>query len=149
MFTCGRALYSELTTETKSVLLDCSAKAESVELTKISTADSVLVFESARSSVQQSAHKSTRWWHFFKNSWNHCNFQISPCKLESILNDNIQVNLCQKLLFLHQLTHKMTTDCSLNYKFNTWKVLKLKKFLNPFCFAYTLGLLPCLTSPQS
>ena len=24
----------------------------------------------------------------------------------------IQVNLCQKLLFLHQLTHNMTTDCS-------------------------------------
>ena len=25
----------------------------------------------------------------------------------------VQVNLCQKLLFLHQLTHNMTTDCSL------------------------------------
>ena len=24
-------------------------------------------------------------------------------------------------LFLHQLTHTMTTECSLNYKFNTWK----------------------------
>ena len=24
-------------------------------------------------------------------------------------------------LILHQLTHRMTTDCSLNYKFNTWK----------------------------
>ena len=34
---------------------------------------------------------------------------------------DVQVNLCQKLLFLHQLTHNMTTDCSLNYKFNTWK----------------------------
>ena len=33
----------------------------------------------------------------------------------------LQVNDCQKLLFLHQLTHNMTTDCSLNYKFNTWK----------------------------
>merc|ERR1712051_697397 len=33
----------------------------------------------------------------------------------------LQVNLCQMLLFLHQLTHNMTTDCSLNYKFNTWK----------------------------
>jgi hypothetical protein len=33
----------------------------------------------------------------------------------------IQVNLCQKLLFLHQLTHNMTKDCSLNSKFNTWK----------------------------
>ena len=32
----------------------------------------------------------------------------------------VQVNLCQKLLFLHQQTHNMTThDCSLNYKFNT------------------------------
>ena len=31
----------------------------------------------------------------------------------------LQVNLCQELLFLHQLTHNMTTDCSLNYKFNT------------------------------
>ena len=34
----------------------------------------------------------------------------------------VQVNVCQKLLFLHQLTHNMTTDCSLNYKFNTWKL---------------------------
>ena len=31
----------------------------------------------------------------------------------------LQVNLCQKLLFLHQLTHNETTDCSLNSKFNT------------------------------
>ena len=31
----------------------------------------------------------------------------------------VQVNLCQKLLFLHQLTHNITRDCSLNYKFNT------------------------------
>ena len=31
------------------------------------------------------------------------------------------VNLCQKLLFLHQLAHNMKTDCLLNYKFNTWK----------------------------
>ena len=34
-------------------------------------------------------------------------------------NANLQVNLCQKLLFLHQLTHNMTKDCSLIYKFNT------------------------------
>ena len=33
----------------------------------------------------------------------------------------IQVNDCQKLLFLHQLTHNMTTDCSLNHQFSTWK----------------------------
>ena len=34
---------------------------------------------------------------------------------------SLQVNLCQKRWFLHQLTHNMTTDCSLNYKFNTWE----------------------------
>ena len=33
----------------------------------------------------------------------------------------VQVNLFQKLLFLHQLTHNMVTVCSLNHKFNTWK----------------------------
>ena len=31
----------------------------------------------------------------------------------------LQVNLCQKLLFLHKLTHNLTTYCLLNYKFNT------------------------------
>ena len=34
----------------------------------------------------------------------------------------VQVNLCQKLLILHQLTHNMTTDCSLIYRFKTWKL---------------------------
>ena len=34
---------------------------------------------------------------------------------------DVQVSLCQKLLFLHLLTHNMKTDCSLNSKFNTWK----------------------------
>ena len=34
-------------------------------------------------------------------------------------DDDIQVNICQKHLFLHQLTHNMMTDCSLNYEFST------------------------------
>ena len=34
----------------------------------------------------------------------------------------VQVNLCQKFLFLHQLTHNMTTDCWLIYQFSTWKL---------------------------
>ena len=37
----------------------------------------------------------------------------------------IQVNLCQKQLFLHQLTHNMTKDCLLNHKFSTCCVHKL------------------------
>ena len=42
-------------------------------------------------------------------------------KLKALSSEvsELQVNLCQKLLFLNQLTHNMTTDCSLNYKFNT------------------------------
>ena len=34
------------------------------------------------------------------------------CMILMKTNDLVQVNLCQKLLFLHQLTHNMTTDCS-------------------------------------
>ena len=32
----------------------------------------------------------------------------------------VQVNLFQKHLFLHQLTHNMTKDCSLNYEFTQY-----------------------------
>jgi hypothetical protein len=35
---------------------------------------------------------------------------------------HVQVNLCQKHLFSHQLIHNMTKDCSLIYKFSTWKL---------------------------
>ena len=34
---------------------------------------------------------------------------------------SVQVNLFQKHLFLHQLTHNMTTDCSMIYEFSTRK----------------------------
>ena len=43
--------------------------------------------------------------------------KIGLCIFFSHFNrGGIQVNLCQKLLFLHQLTHNMTTDCSLFIK---------------------------------
>ena len=35
----------------------------------------------------------------------------------SFITDILQVNLFQKHLFLHQVTHNMTKDCSLNYEF--------------------------------
>ena len=35
---------------------------------------------------------------------------------KSFIATVVQVNLCQKLLFLHQLTHNLTTDCSLFMK---------------------------------
>ena len=40
--------------------------------------------------------------------WNN----IPYCWFFAFLSRLVQVNLCQKLLFLHQLTHNMTTDCS-------------------------------------
>ena len=49
------------------------------------------------------------------------------CKLKI---QHLQVNLCQKLLFLHQLTHNMTTDCSWNYHENykrrTWADMSIR-----------------------
>ena len=55
------------------------------------------------------------------------------------LDDNIrlmfvmlQVNLFQKLLFLHQLTLKITKDYSSNYMFSTWK-LHAQIMLRPCC----------------
>ena len=58
----------------------------------------------------------------------NCKFGECSCKskvfigpmqhVEKIL-ETLQVNLCQKLL--HQLTHNMSTDCSLNHKFKYMK----------------------------
>jgi hypothetical protein len=43
---------------------------------------------------------------------------------------NVQVNLFQKPSFLHQLTHNMTRDCSLNSKKNT----SLQHVVYKYCF---------------
>ena len=55
---------------------------------------------------------------YWKGNWQNaplCN-DLKFCEVSrnSISNRYVQVNLCQKLLFLHQLTHNMTTDCSWN-----------------------------------
>ena len=42
----------------------------------------------------------------------------------------LQVNLCQKLSFLNQLTHNMTRDCSLNPLKNT----SSEHFMYTYCF---------------
>ena len=66
------------------------------------------------------------------------NSQMNPSSVENVnflqdlikhwelirQNTIVQVNLCQKRSFFHQLTHNMTTDCSWNYHENykrrTW-----------------------------
>ena len=61
-----------------------------------------------------------------------------------------QVNLCQKLLFLHQLTHNMMTDCSFNYKLKPGENMLCTEIVsdiqNNFCtqhvlFRFELGVL--------
>ena len=49
----------------------------------------------------------------------------------------LQVNNCQKFLFLHQLTNNMTTDCSLNHVFSKWKFQVQNMLCTQivFCFA--------------
>ena len=51
--------------------------------------------------------------------WNvldFCDNQTCMYIIEKSRKDSLQVNLCQKVLFLHQLTHNMMTDCSLFMK---------------------------------
>ena len=82
------------------------------------------------------------WW----AKWLRCNFSDTQTNLESkkrrlfflkvewstFFTSNewsfcfvlfiLQVNIFQKHLFFHQLTHSLTKDCSLNYEFSTWKL---------------------------
>ena len=51
----------------------------------------------------------------------------------------VEVNLCQKHLFLHQLTHNITTDCFLNCEFSTRKLqvqYMLCTQIGFFCFCF-------------
>ena len=50
----------------------------------------------------------------------------------------VQVNLCQKLLFLHRLTHNMTTDCSLFMKILSSEYLQNMLFTKIVVFVLTL-----------
>ena len=62
--------------------------------------------------------------------------------LPGSVKQNVQVNLCQKFLFLHQLTHNMTIDCSLNYKFKPGENLLCTEIVsdipNNFCTQHVL-----------
>ena len=62
------------------------------------------------------------------------------------LQEQVKKAFCyQKLFWPFTLQINFSSDLK-DFK-NSWP--SVKKFLNPFCFACTVGLLPCLTSPQS
>ena len=48
--------------------------------------------------------------------------KLSPIGKARVPSVFLQVNIFQKHLFLHQLTHNMAKECSLNCKFSTWKL---------------------------
>ena len=56
--------------------------------------------------------------------WHSCSYLVSHLSSYLVVHSlsSVQVNFYQKHLFFHQLTHNMTKDCSLSYKFSTWKL---------------------------
>ena len=51
---------------------------------------------------------------------------------------SVQVNLCQKHLFLDQITHNMTKDCSLIYQFSTCKLQAQNMVCTQIVFCFVL-----------
>ena len=52
------------------------------------------------------------------------------------IQEAAEVNLFQKHLFLYQLTHNMTKDCSLNYEFSIWKFQAQNIFFTQIIFLF-------------
>ena len=52
----------------------------------------------------------------------------------------LQVKLCQKHLFLQQLTQNMSKACSLNYKFSTWKLQALNMLCTQIVFCFCIDI---------
>ena len=70
--------------------------------------------------IKHRKHRSSSFSHTFNCvCWSKPIFKVSKMWRRVFLLIKVQVNLCQKLLFLHQLTHNMTTDCSLFMKIVT------------------------------
>ena len=55
----------------------------------------------------------------FKSVSKNSSLGEKEAALKDLEDKEIQVNLFQKHLFLRQLTHNMTKDCSLIYQFST------------------------------
>ena len=60
-------------------------------------------------------------------------FNNTSAEIKTKSADVLQVNIFQKLLFLHQLTHSMTTDCSWNYHENYKRRTWAEHVLPMFC----------------
>ena len=95
-------------------------KEETEAVTKKPTKESTAKVEN------DEAASGSSWWDMgYSSLLNKAVSSVSIATTAAALNaaelakQKVQVNLCQKLFFLHQLTQNMTTDCSLNYKFNT------------------------------
>ena len=64
-----------------------------------------------------------KWWPYLLSTfWQNPTWNCRLEKSKPVRIFLIQVNLCQKHLFLDQPTHNMTNYCSLIYQFTTWKL---------------------------
>ena len=66
---------------------------------------------------------SGNWMNWMNNLSSYCGLTDSRMRASDTDLPYVQVNLFQKVLFLHQLTHNMTKNCSLSYQLSTWKFL--------------------------
>ena len=80
-----------------------------------------------------------------KSLKNHTAYLYFP-SLTSFFQDNLflssrlTLRMFSLYLFLYQPTHNMTTDCSLNYEFSTWKFQAQNMFCTQivFCFCFDI-----------
>ena len=63
-----------------------------------------------------------------------------------VVFQEVQVNLCQKHLFLDQLTHNMMTDCSLNVQYKKNKSSEHVCTQIIFCFCFDISSFHVLNS---
>ena len=77
---------------------------------------------------------------YFEKSWQNFasintvgNLRGEGSKIDQNCQRIVQVNLCQKLLFLHQFSLNMTTDCSWNYHENYKRRTWAEHVLPMFC----------------
>ena len=71
-------------------------------------------------------------------SWSSHNFGLKT--KQNIINSLVQVNLCQKHSFSNQLTHNITTDCSLIPDFSTRKIQLQNMLCTNIVFCLCFGL---------
>ena len=73
---------------------------------------------------------------FWENLLKRNSALLDSRNLSQSFSTHLQVKRCQTYLFTSQLTHNMTTDCSMNYEFSTRKLQALYMLYTSNCFLF-------------